>query len=116
MDRQDLIDAISDRLEDRQDCDATMRKCATIAADLLVELGLLLPDFSPPPTPYRVSIMPNGGKLWWCVGDIIPPTHTGIRYATPEEAAIMDKIVHSRGAPSLALGEKIQRLLRDAPP
>jgi hypothetical protein len=39
--RQDLIDAISDRLEDRQDIDTTMRKCAVIAVEVLEELGVL---------------------------------------------------------------------------
>ena len=41
MDRQDLIDALSDRLQDREDYTTTMRKCATIAVDLFVEMGVL---------------------------------------------------------------------------
>ena len=66
-------------------------------------------------TSYRVSTTPAGNKLWWLPTEMIPADQTDIRLATPEEAAIMDKIVHSKGAPSLALGEKIQRLLGDAP-
>ena len=63
---------------------------------------------------YRVSTTPHGNRLWWCDHDVIPETHTDVRPATPEEAAIMDKIVHAKGMPSLALGEKSQRMLADA--
>ena len=62
---------------------------------------------------YRVATTPTGRKLWWCEHDIIPDTHTDTRPATAEEAAIMDKIVHAKRQPSLALGEKIQRMLAD---
>jgi hypothetical protein len=41
MDRQDLIDAIPDRLSDREDIHTTMRTCANEAVTLLEELGIV---------------------------------------------------------------------------
>ena len=60
---------------------------------------------------YLVSTSPSGRKLWWRPSETIPADHTDIRPATPQEAVVMDKIVLSRGAPSQALAERIQRML-----
>lgn len=62
---------------------------------------------------YRVSTKPNGDKRWWGEWDKIPLDHTDVRPATPEEAAVMHRIVHAKGQPSLALGKMIQRMLQN---
>jgi hypothetical protein len=64
---------------------------------------------------YRVSTNRSGDKRWWSDSEVIPETHSDIRPATAEEAAVMDKIVHAKGMPSLALGERITRTLADSP-
>ena len=60
---------------------------------------------------YRVSTSRIGERRWWREHEAIPATDTDVRPATPRETEIMDKIVHAKGAPSLALGKKIQLML-----
>lgn len=63
---------------------------------------------------YLVSTNRSGCKVWWCDGWPIPDTHTDIRPATSEEAALMDQILNEDRLyppPSLALGEKLLKLL-----
>lgn len=60
---------------------------------------------------YLVATSPDGDSLWWCEWEAIPNDHTNVRPATPEEAAVMDKIARAKN-PSIALGHTIQRMLR----
>jgi hypothetical protein len=66
----------------------------------------------PRPGRYRISTKPDGAKVWWQAHEAIPPNHTAIRDANAEEAALMDKLLQSKGAPSLALGDRITAMLQ----
>jgi hypothetical protein len=61
MDRQDLIDALSDRFSDRLDYDTTTRRQAEWAVELLEELGVL-PNWQPIDSAPKDS----HSRLVWC--------------------------------------------------
>lgn len=60
---------------------------------------------------YRVSTNRTGDRRWWQAHHAIPAEHTDIRPATESEAAVMDKIAHAKGTPSLALAERLRAML-----
>lgn len=63
---------------------------------------------------FIVSQHPDGHRRWWSVDEALPAGDTYIRDASPEEAALITKVIRQDRAgrmPAISLGDRIREML-----